>query len=143
VEEGENSFSAKLESYEQKANILGTRLTPEVLWELAPWSWLFDWQANVGDILSNLSLLSADGLVMRYGYLMCHTLAYNRYVIPAGARFTPGVETGPIFTVLGRETKERVRATPYGFGLNPDSFSIRQWAILGALGLTKTPRALP
>lgn len=138
------TFSDKLEAFEQKANILlGTRLTPEVLWNLAPWSWLIDWKLNIGDVLANATYLSTDGLVMRYGYLMRHTVTYNRYTIPDGATFQGGAKTGPIVTLLGRETKERVRATPYGFALNPAGFSAGQWAILGALGLTKAPNTLP
>lgn len=138
-----NTFSDKLARFEQEANILlGTRLTPEVLWNLAPWSWMADWFGNIGDVLSNATYLSSDGLVMRYGYLMCHTVAYNRYSIPDGAKFAPGLETGPIFSLFGRETKERVRATPYGFGLNPSGFSPKQWAILAALGMTRAPKVL-
>ncbi len=144
-----HTFSDKLAEFEQKSQILlGTRVTPEVLWNLAPWSWLADWSFNIGDIISNSTYLSSDGLVMKYGYLMRHTMAYNRYIIPRGARFASlaaggkGVETGPIYTVFGRETKERYKATPYGFGLNPSDFSLKQWAILGALGLTKAPKVL-
>lgn len=138
-----NTFTDKLDAYAQKANILlGTRVTPEVLWNLAPWSWLSDWAFNIGDVLANASYLSNDGLVMRYGYLMCNTRQTNRFSIPAGAKFTTGVETGPIYSLFGRDTKERVRATPYGFGLKTEDFSLRQWAILGALGLTRAPKTL-
>jgi len=137
------TFSDKLEAFEQKANILlGTRVTPETLWNLAPWSWMADWGGTVGDVLTNATYLSSDGLVMRYGYLMAHTRDINRYIIPDGARFTTGVETGPISLALGRETKERVRATPYGFGLSISDFSPKQWAILAALGITRAPKTL-
>lgn len=141
--ESDDSIIGKLERFEQLGNhLLGTRLTPSVLWELAPWSWLADWEGTIGDFFNSSSLLSADGLVMKYGYLMRHTKEYNSYTMPDGLVFKGKLRTGPIRSVWERETKERVKATPYGFGLNVSSFSARQWAILGALGLTRAPRAL-
>jgi hypothetical protein len=133
----------KLKGYEQRINaLLGVRLlTPEVLWELAPWSWLADYFANFGHIASNLTRFSNDGLVMKYGYLMRHSVSKRIYT-QNGVEFTSG-GPGPFAITLQLERKERVRATPFGFGLNPNSFTNRQWAILAALGLTKAPRTLP
>lgn len=138
-------FWERIEEFEKKANILlGTSITPEVLWNLSPWSWLLDWSYNVGDLMSNTTLLADNGLVMRYGYLMRHTQEFNRFYIPDGATvFTGGASPGTISATFSRNTKERFRATPYGFALNPASFSAGQWAILGALGLTKAPKSLP
>lgn len=135
---------SRLESFEQQANhLLGTRLDPALVWELAPWSWLADWFGTMGDFLTSSTLLASDGLVMKYGYLMRTTREFNTYVIPDGVVFSGNLHTGPITSVLFRETKERVRATPYGFGLKPVNFNPTQWAILGALGLTKAPGVLP
>lgn len=140
-ENGSDPIS-KLRSYEQKANLLlGTRLTPEVLWELAPWSWLADWFANFGTLSSNVSRFAADGLVMKYGYLMRHSVSTRIYT-QNGVVFR-NANPGPFAITLKLERKERVRATPFGFGLNPNSFTGRQWSILAALGLTKSPRGLP
>lgn len=142
--ETDQTVLGKLERFEQLSNnLLGTRLTPDTLWELAPWSWLVDWLGTFGDFLHASSLLSADSLVMKYGYLMRKTVEFNQYSIPAGLTFAGNLKTGPIRSVFLRETKERVKATPYGFGLSASSFSAQQWAILGALGLTKAPRILP
>jgi hypothetical protein len=133
----------KLKGYEQRINaLLGVRvLTPEVLWELAPWSWLADYFANFGHIASNLARFSQDGLVMKYGYLMRHSVSKRIYT-QNGVAFRSG-GPGPFAITLQLERKERVRATPFGFGLNPNSFTTRQWAILAALGLTKGPKVLP
>jgi hypothetical protein len=35
------------------------------------------------------------------------------------------------------ERKERIKATPFGFGLVDSDFTNRQWAILAALGITR------
>lgn len=140
-ENGNDPFE-KLKGFEQQANhLLGLRLTPEVLWELTPWSWLADWFANFGDLIANVSAFSGDGLVMKYGYLMRHTVSTRNY-IQSGIEFQNS-NPGPFTITLRKERKERVRATPFGFGLNPSAFSNRQWAILGALGLAKGPKTLP
>lgn len=133
----------KLRAFEQRANaLLGVRvLTPEVLWELAPWSWLADYFANFGTLAGNASRFSQDGLVMKYGYLMRHSVSTRTYTQNAIAFRSGG--PGPFAISISNEKKERMRATPYGFGLNPNSFTTRQWAILAALGLTRAPRTLP
>jgi len=134
---------SKMRDFEQKANLLlGVRaLTPEVLWELTPWSWLSDYFVTFGDLFSNVTRFSSDGLVMKYGYLMRHSVSERIYT-QNGISFKSS-SPGPFSITLKLERKERVRATPFGFGLNPDSFSVRQWTILAALGLTKSPRNLP
>lgn len=119
--------------------IVGARISPEVLWELQPWSWLVDWVFNIGQILENIESFQTDGLVMRYGYLMCtdvvttDVVAYRHGLLD---RFGPITRR----TVVTR--KQRIRATPYGFGLDPTTWSPERWAILVALGMTKTPNAL-
>jgi hypothetical protein len=136
-----DSVSDKLTHYEQLASkLLGTRLDAGALWELAPWSWLVDWQATVGTALRNASMLSADGLVIRYGYLMCRTTDTDTYTA-LDAPFLSG-GPGPVTTILSRETKERFRATPFGFGLNLSTLSGKQWSILAALGMTRGEKSL-
>lgn len=133
-----STLISKLEGFEQKANyLLGLRLTPEVLWDLAPWSWFADWFATFGLSLSNASAFQSDGLVIRYGYLMCHTVTDKTIYRDVYLRGT----TVPIrvSTTYRTERKERYKATPYGFGLNVADFDPRKWAILGALGLTMAP----
>lgn len=141
VDEG-NTLIDKVNLAAQKAQkLLGVKLTLEVLWDLAPWSWLADWFANIGDIISINSQIAFDNLVLRYGYFM-QTVKTRITVTHPGVYFTYGGNIGPINHVLEYQTDERIRATPYGFGLSPDSFSELQWAILAALGLTKNPRKL-
>jgi hypothetical protein len=131
----------RLVTYEALWNkVLGTRLTPAVLWNLTPWTWLSDWFLNVGDVISNMTSLQNDNLVLRYGYLMCETtleVIYTAY----GFKFT-SFNPGPLVTAYRQTRKSRYRATPFGFGLNPATFTPQQWAILGALALTKTPTSL-
>jgi len=129
-----------MERLSAKANVLlGTDLTPEVLWNAMPWSWAVDWFSNAGDVISNLSDWSTDGLVLKYGYVMEHSSASNTYFqIDGGKMFTPNIIGSPVVAYV--ETKQREVATPFGFGLNWDAFSPRQWAITAALGLSNQKR---
>jgi hypothetical protein len=107
------------------------------LYQLTPWSWLADWFANYGDVIKNLQAFSEDGLVLRYGYVMCHTKRTVtetwRGQIPISGGYRPLTFSNSYVW----ETKQRKKATPYGFGLSFDGFSSRQLAILTALGLSR------
>lgn len=130
-----DSWEQKLARYSAEANrLLGTRLTPETLWNITPWSWFGDWFGDFGDIIHNLSAFSQDGLVMKYGYVMQHLL-YERTWTSVGASRFDGRSTFSVSAVS--ERKRRVPATPYGFGLTWDGFSPFQWSILASLGLTR------
>jgi hypothetical protein len=109
-------------------------LTVDLMWELAPWTWLIDYFANVGDILSNATAFNRDSLVLRYGYL-CRETRVTRTYTHSGVRFLSG-PTGPFTNTERFVQKSRVKATPYGFGLAPSGFSPTQWAILVALGMS-------
>ncbi|DAD50465.1 TPA_asm: maturation protein [ssRNA phage Gephyllon.1_19] len=138
---GEDTLLHQIERHAQEANkLLGIKLTPDVLWELAPWSWLSDWVFNLGLNIGNASKLGQDGLVVRYGYLMRDSLMRNMY----SAHWDSFYSLPPItlHVILENHRKESVRSSPYGFGLNPNSFTERQWSILAALGMTKAPRTL-
>jgi hypothetical protein len=121
-------------------HLLGLKLTPSVLWELSPWTWLTDWMANIGSLLFNASAFSKDNLVMRWGYLQRHSFATRTHTLE-GIQFNGGPKL-TISNTFSIEKKERIRATPYGFGLNPATFTDRQWAILAAIGLTIGPKKL-
>lgn len=120
--------------------LLGLRVTPEVLWNLTPWSWLVDWFVNVGDNFANASAIYDDGLVIRWGYLQRHYISERIHTF-SGATLRNGYR-GTFDCNFRLERKERVKATPFGFGLDPGVFTPQQWAILAALGMTKTPTSL-
>lgn len=122
--------------------LYGLEITPEVLWNLAPWSWLVDWFANVGDLMHNVSAFQSDGLVLRHGYVMETTSLHVRRQNSVSPIHGSGEMDHS--TLVADEFhgtwKRRAKATPYGFGLNSSAFTNRQWAILGALGMTLAPR---
>lgn len=139
---GDSTF-AKMEKWATEADkLLGIKITPDVLWNLAPWSWFADWIGNFGDVLTNVTAFSSDKLTMRYGYLMAE-LSYRRRYYQEGIQFSDGIPRKPIWQDFTTTLKTRQKATPYGFGLNPSTdFTSRQWAILGALGMTQGPGLL-
>lgn len=119
------------------AKLYGARITPETVWDLAPWTWAADWVGNLGDVIHNVSAFRNDGLTMPYGYMMTEQTSSVEYIL-SGIQYKsyPGTQTfvQRFSTVL----KQRRKASPYGFGLNPAAFSNRRLAILAALGISKS-----
>lgn len=139
-----HSAVGKMARYEQQANkLLGTRITPEVIWELTPWSWLIDWFSDIGSIMTNISALTGDDLVLKYGYVMHETRATRTWTSRSDIKDGQGHSVAPSLILShSYHRKERTRATPYGFGVDVSGLSPRRWAILGALGLSRSPGKL-
>lgn len=115
--------------------LLGLEITPETLWNLTPWSWAADWFTNIGDNMHNISSFASDGLVLRYGYLMEHTIIKDTYT--ATGYILNGYGSTPLQLQLITEVKKRRRATPFGFGVDKGSLTTRQLSILAALGISR------
>lgn len=113
--------------------LYGLSFSPIDFWNLVPWSWLLDWCFNVGSMLSTLSDQLYNRQVLKYGYVMTHTksvITSQVTVNITGSIYTPS-------TVRTYDVKQRIAATPFGFGLDWDGFSLYQLSILGALGLAR------
>jgi len=116
--------------------VFGLDPSPETLWNLAPWSWAVDWFVPVGDLIGNLQDWASDGQVLVYGYIMEHSFVRDTYVFDGPTGFYSDARPGKI--VYLNETKQRRRATPFGFGLSWAGFTPRQLAIAAALGLSRS-----
>lgn len=117
--------------------VFGLNLTPDVLWNLAPWSWAVDWFSNTGDVVSNLTDWSTDGLVLRYGYIMEQVSVRETYTMrPSGSSYFSPHLIFPITFVT--TTKRRRKANPFGFGVSDGDLTSRQLSIIAALGLSKS-----
>lgn len=127
------NFNDRIRRYASYARKLyGIDLSPEVLWNLSPWSWAADWFGNTGDVMHNISALGQDGLVMRNGYIMYHC---GKRTVQSGFW-----QDNPLYyqtCITVNESKQRRPATPYGFGISYDGLSAKQIAILAALGLSR------
>lgn len=133
---GDDSVVSNMLSKTSDANkLLGISLTPDLVWELTPWSWAIDWFSNAQDVIHNISSFELAGLIMRYGYIMEETSTIDTYTLPS--TFLKGTTgTVPPATVV-TTTKRRREANPFGFGLSWDGLSPTQLAITAALGITR------
>lgn len=116
-------------------------IIPDVndLWQLTPWSWAVDWVSNLGSLIQNMNSFAHDSLVLRFGYVMCQT---DLEVTDTwkGMLSYPGLgwmET-ELTSSYSCTSKQRVKATPYGFGLDTGTFTNQQWAIISALGISRS-----
>lgn len=128
-----------------KAHLFGAIPTPSLLWELMPYSWLIDWFANVGDVISNASPNAVDNLTMRYSFIMRReqTSTEWRAHVYHGASSTssrkwPSVDHS--FTSVDRiDSKSRSGGgNPFGLDVQLTDLSSAQLAILAALGLSRS-----
>lgn len=108
-----------------KSRLWGLKVTPAVVWNALPWSWLFDWCSNIGYILEGLSEEIADRTFARYLYVMGQT---NRTYTWSG---TDGWYGGSIDHVY--ESKAREICHPFGLSFGA-SLSPLQFSILAAIG---------
>jgi hypothetical protein len=141
-----NNILDKFDRYDAEAQrLLGADLNPYTLYQLSPWTWLADWFGDFGDVIKNMTNVGLNGLVLKYGYLMHHSVVRKTQALSDVVINTSGGHTqrlGTVSTSYITEKKTRTRATPYGFGVNTGTLSDIQWAILGALGLTRAPKIL-
>lgn len=123
--------------------LINTKVTPAVLWELTPWSWLVDWSLKIQDSIVANQLAANDLLVMHYGYAMEHVVCTTSVqwdivkVAPDPWSLISGVPTSGGY-LKSDIRKSRVRANPYGFKVGGwGGLSTHQASILGALGLSQ------
>lgn len=104
--------------------LLGLKATPEVVWELLPWSWLIDWFTNIGDVISNMSHPVADDTYSIYAYACMHTTR----------TYTWTATDGYLDLSLSRRFESKVRDKIHPFGLAGGTpLTDRQKSILAAI----------
>jgi hypothetical protein len=113
---------------------------PDLLWKVAPWSWGIDWISNTGSVIRNWEAFTFQGLVMHYGYVMEEKTRTTSWAMD-GFRLSRDPTTSVTDFVI-EDSKIRRHATPYGFGLNPGSFTPFQNGIIAALGINRLARWL-
>jgi hypothetical protein len=138
----DSDLFSRMDRYANEAQkLLGLGLTPEVIWDLAPFSWLVDWKVDFGSAIGVATKFQDDDLVLRWGYLMRRVDAVRTFTLD-DIRFKSG-SPGSIRNSWLTTTKERRRISPYGFPvLNESDLTAAQWAILAAMGLTKANRVM-
>lgn len=143
-----DGFLDKLSYYEQNARfLLGLNLTPDLIWELTPWSWMLDWFFDLGGFLSYQVSVENDSLVMRQSGAVMEqntSIAATCYAYYGSDPTVPlsGYDK-PFYNVnSSKRTQIRLPSGPYDMGTTWD-LSNSQWYIIGALGLTRAPGRMP
>lgn len=133
-----------------KMALFGANPSPELLWEILPWSWLIDWFSNVGDVMSNMSENAAENLVCNYSYIMrswtrtvtasCYTECEEKAPDLNPNRFSSEWKR-KVHTFISESTieyKTRVGGgNPYGLNVSLPSLNSKQLGILAALGISR------
>lgn len=112
---------------------------PSLGWDLIPYSWLFDWFANLGTAMDNVAYYGKNPGQLNVDYAWGTAAVKTLVHINPGRDLTANGYTthvdGPVkcFTIV----KDRVQASPFGFGINYTGLNTWQQSILVALGLAK------
>lgn len=133
----DDSWLGMMSAGNMSNKLLGSTLTPEVLWELTPWSWAIDWFSNTQQVIKNLQNIEIYGSVMAYGYLMDESIICDTYDW-IDSRSVSGAKNLAVVPVsLESIKKTRIQANPFGFGVAWEGLSPTQLAIAAALGITR------
>lgn len=135
-----------------RRRLYGLDITPSLLWELLPWTWLLNWHINVKDLIVNFESAGYDNLVTKYAYVMRHRQTIVR------VQSSQSTQQGPPICVNGRyvghqdsffgplpiaravfhaECKERERVCEWDVGNLGGELTPRQLSILLALGFQR------
>lgn len=141
-------IESRLDSYKEKAKtILGAASVDETtVYELSPWTWLGDWFVDFGGLLRyQRDVVDNQIVATQTGYstweefgLQCHYTERTLYPPAVGYPYPRLIEdrfAGVQASVQWRRHKRR-GGNPYSIGPTW-SLNNQQWAILGALGLSR------
>lgn len=145
-----SGLAGRLDNYKRQAErVLGSGVTPGLLYDLSPFSWLVDWFIDIGGLLRYQEQVASFNVVAtKAGHIYQRDLDFvaqiTRYY---DKRPTLGVGDRPMdgyriksndSTMLSFRKERRRRGSPYS--MDPTwNFSKSQWGILGALGLAMSP----
>lgn len=116
-------------------DLYGIRISPLLVWNLTPWSWLADWVGNVGDNISNFTSQVLDNCVSKYAYIMQKkSISYGfSSLVRINGNFSK-----PMTWTYEGSVRARRCASPYGFSVSLPDMTAKRWAILAALGLSRS-----
>lgn len=125
-----------IESVLNFTRMFGIRITPTLIWNLTPWSWLADWVGNIGDNIDNFSTSWDANMAAKYAYIM-KTMSGEATIQATLRCGAPIKEVSGLSWSRGFVVKTRRHANQFGFTLDWPSFSQYQWSILAALGMSR------
>jgi hypothetical protein len=124
---------------ERATELLGLEITPAVLWEITPWTWLLDWASNLGAVAANLSQLDWSNVLLDYAYLTFFVKTEASITWQGSLAPTPYMTVSHGYIAQGYTVEEKIReqASPYGFSVDWSGLSPFQLSILVALGMSR------
>ncbi len=124
---------------EKALELLGLEVTPAVLWELAPWTWLLDWGSNLGSVAANLSQLDWSNVLLDYAYLTFCVKTQGQSSWTGPLNLGDGRRMSHTYVATSFSSRELVReqASPYGFSVSWEGLNPFQLSILAALGMSR------
>lgn len=129
-----SDYNSGLNQIRRLSTLLGTNISPSLLWNITPWTWLADWFGNAGKVIENLSAAALDGVVSKNVFLM---YSYSRtLVLKQELNFLDRPISAEFYRIVNSKQRGHAK-TPYGFSLLPTQLSGKQLSILGALGISK------
>jgi hypothetical protein len=125
-----------LAALQREMAIYGADLNPVLVWKVTPWSWLVDWFTNASAAIQRAQDWGSDSMVARYMYLMHR----RRRIFELRSRFTTiDGKHHDYFWYRSADIKRRQPAdSPFTFSLSSGDLSARQFAILAALGISRS-----
>jgi hypothetical protein len=115
--------------------LYGVRISPTLLYKITPWSWTVDWFSGFGKYIERLDDFTVDGIVSKQLCIMAQT---RRYVTKTCHVFFQSGDRTFNFRRYFESKVRKVADCPYGFDQTWNNLSLRQWAILGAIGISRT-----
>lgn len=120
--------------------IMGARVTPSQVFQAMPWTWLASWFIQVDEFVKATSMGVADKLVSRNFFVMRTTVDEVETTRTSNVRSQAGGSTPHTSTLIDRVThKQRLHASPFGFGFTQGGLSPNQIGLLGSLGFSRLP----
>lgn len=119
----------------RRITLYGLNITPTLIYKITPWSWLVDWFTGLGSYVQRLDDFVQDGITSRGLYVMetsekvmTKTSLLNFYSGPVTLQFQRSLHM----------KQRKLADSPYGFNAPWQSLSPKQWAILGAIGISRS-----
>jgi hypothetical protein len=129
------NLSSYLAAIQRLMTLYGVRISPGLLYAITPWSWTVDWFTGFGNYVRRLDDFTNDGIVSRGLYIMRHM---KRKVVKSSTIFLSGGQRTFTWERTLEHKSRKVADSPYGFDLTWNNLSLRQYAILGAIGITRS-----
>jgi len=118
--------------------IYGSYVSPSVVYNAIPWTWLIDWFSSVGDLVEATDMGVADRLAADYFYVMYETGRWRETHSWGTFRGVQGQRVRvDAFTKNSRVRKTRYQGNPFGLPAGKVPTNPMQLSILAALGYSR------